>query len=410
MSDLHRNAVEALVSLRRKTAENPLGFEANLKDLKSTLDDCAERNHREGNLLRRVGLSNEAFQIRGFPDYIDIDFHDYLVAEYLHFASRHVRRALVSEWREGLAQKAEEAYRANPELLESYNNMGRWSAERLTLKAASIKERANSRVLYAVSRMYKSAAASEKGDWEFPTDLSSKIDAEFEKVNKKLLVSFGMGEEEVTHYYQIACDRYRETRALKYAAAIGVSITAVYGVGRLMAACASSVVPTRTAYDAVSQTDWSRVSLPASGTIPNYGFFTKPEFLAVPYSNFGANQLGFQHLAQGLNPSGAIYLNTTSAPSPFDIARSMTNVETPNYFSRTMSYDPSSSESAMKGIATMLGLGMSAATEASGNMLGSNTSLRVSSLGEGFATLQGTINGSSIYKNIRKIGENITIS
>jgi hypothetical protein len=63
-----------------------------------------------------------------------------------------------------------------------------------------------------------------------------------------------------------------------------------------------------------------------------------------------------------------------------------------------------------RGVALPLGLGLTAANGASGTMLGSPSNFHVTSFSDGFASLTGTINGNYISRNIRKIGNNISIS
>lgn len=412
MGKLHDQAVKGVADFRRAIAEDPTLFQEQTKKLQGCLQDCADRNATEGNVLRRIGLDNKNFQGRGFPRDLSLNVRDYLTTEYLLYASREIRKSLVSEWSSGLKKKAENIYKEDPALERAYGGIERLSWEYGDLKTKSLLQRIDRRTLYAVRHMHKTAKSqAEREDWEYPIDLSNKIDEEFEKANKHLLESYGIPSDALGHYYRIATSSYQEMRALKYAVVIGGSAVAIYGAGRLMAACASTTLAS-TGIQTIQAMDLSEMSMPISGTIPNYGFFSKPEFLSIPFNQIRANQLGFQHLSQGLSSIGAVRLapiGATSTINPIEVARNTTGAINANYFSGLMR-DPSSTPSAMKELATMLGLGISAANQATGTMLGSSSSFNVSSFSDGFATLTGTINGQSIHKTIRRIGSRITIS
>lgn len=410
MSLLADAAFKGLSDFRRKVSAEPLRFEEHAKDFQSILENCADRNRHEGGIIRNLGLSQKNFESLGFPPEIKFQEKEYLIAEYLLLASRRTRKSLVQMWRDGLQKKALEFYKNHGSWERSYSKISRFSFEYLDLKSASTIQRLDRKTLYAIRQVRgNSLVVGEltNEDWQYPVNFANDIDSEFRRSNKELLIMFGIDHDAASHYYRIAEITYKQERALKYAAVAGGAALAAYGIGSLMANAGGSI-GARAAMEATRLTkDMNLGAALLPSKIPNYGFFSRPEFLVLPHNQLAANQLGFQSYSQGILEVSSLAL---SAGIGALTASHNYGSETPPVVSKIPTLESGSEKSAgisMGDVAGILGIALAANSRerASGNMLGSATQLLVSDHG-GSSLLSGSINGKPISRLITRLGSN----
>ena len=223
MGVLQEKALKALTTFRQKVSEEPARFESHAGNFRIELENCADRNKHEGGFVRNFGLTQDFFESNfNFPKGIKFNANEYLVAEYLLFASRTARKALVQEWRNGLDQKAANFYRENQGWDRLYSKISRFSFEYLDLKTASLGQRLDRKTLYAIRKIKEKGLAGTElsiDDLQYPIDFANKLDTEFRKNNIELLNLFGVDNAGV--YYRSAEKVYANERALKYAAVAG---------------------------------------------------------------------------------------------------------------------------------------------------------------------------------------------
>ena len=108
MGVLQQKALKGLTIFRQKVSEEPARFKAHAGNFRIELESCADRNKREEGFVRNFGLTRDHFEsYYKFPKGLKFNASEYLIAEYLLFASRSARKAMVQEWRNGLVKKSD---------------------------------------------------------------------------------------------------------------------------------------------------------------------------------------------------------------------------------------------------------------------------------------------------------------
>lgn len=396
---LQAEALTAILTYREKTSHSPHKFESHSNELRKKLERLVERDASESRqrLLNSVYNPYKRENFPGFPSDEKFSREEFLLAEYLYAPTHKIRQDLVKQRKESLKQKAISLFESDKALKKAFDSINLFSSEFVELKTRSTLAGLDRKTFFAVSMVNKNPdiIGNDLLGWEFPRQFDSKLKEEFHLASFSLLTSWGVSAESAAWYPSAIDSDILQKKVLAYAAIAGGTVLAAYALKNYYLNSA------KLARRAASQFRFSDQST----SIPlDYGFPYHVEWLSIPGSQIGANQLAYQSML--LDNSISSY----SSASDTVLKMLDAGFNGANY--GDMSDVSSSTHKVVSGFQQALGL--SPGEQISGTMLGSSFNMRTGPIFDsgvgGMATIYGDFNGKPFTTSINKIGNHWNIN